>query len=202
MAHEVGTRALIDALAAGPAEEALTLGGVVHEFRTRAFGVLLLLGLLPCFLPIPFGVGSISGTVVVLVGVQVFVLRSEPWLPAWMARRSLTRGQLARFRDRFGRWLLRLERISRPRWEGLIDRRDSRLFTGGMLVALGVALALPLPLTNWPFGAVLLLYSFAMIERDGRMMVFAWGAGLLQLTLMLFFSAQLGAIIEGVFAAL
>ena len=35
---------------------------------------------------------------------------------------------------------------------------------------LGILLCLPIPLTNYPFGLILLAYSFALIERDGALM--------------------------------
>jgi hypothetical protein len=36
---------------------------------------------------------------------------------------------------------------------------------------------LPIPLTNYLFGALLLLFALALLERDGALLLVAWGAG-------------------------
>ena len=41
---------------------------------------------------------------------------------------------------------------------------------------IGVALALPIPFTNYPFGFLLVVYAVALIERDGIALVIAWVA--------------------------
>lgn len=43
-----------------------------------------------------------------------------------------------------------------------------------MLILLGLMLALPLPFTNYFFGALLLAFAFALIERDGAVLIAAW----------------------------
>ena len=49
MSPEISTRALLDTLAEGAGGESLTLGGLLDQFRERAFGVFLLVSLLPAF---------------------------------------------------------------------------------------------------------------------------------------------------------
>ena len=65
---------------------------------------------------------------------------------------------------------------------------------------LGVALALPLPLTNYPFGLILLAFSFALIERDGRLMLLAWAAGLMEIVALVGFSSQIVNIVGKLFS--
>jgi len=38
----------------------------------------------------------------------------------------------------------------------------------------GVALALPIPFTNYVFGLLLVVYAVALIERDGVALILAW----------------------------
>ena len=59
----------------------------------------------------------------------------------------------------------------------LLHYRAARVFTGLLLVLLGLLLALPIPLTNYLFGAILLLFALAMLERDGALMLVAWACG-------------------------
>lgn len=166
---EISTRALLDTLAEGNGDAGpLTLGGVLDQFRARAFGIFLLLGVLPSFVPLPVGAGAVSGPLVMLAGLQMLVLMGHPWVPGFLSRRPLSREGMAKFRDRTSGLLRKLEKISRPRNERVIDHPLARLFTGLLLVLLGGLLALPIPATNYPFGLILLAFAIALIERDGR----------------------------------
>jgi hypothetical protein len=89
------------------------------------------------------------------------------------------------------RCLQRLERLTRPRNEILFDHPLAHAITSLLLISLGISLALPLPLTNYPFGLILLCYAFALIERDGRLLIIGWILGVTEIALIAGFSAEL-----------
>jgi hypothetical protein len=60
---------------------------------------------------------------------------------------------------------------------------------------LGILLSLPIPLTNYLFGGIVLLFALALLERDGALMLAAWGVGLAALT-------TTGALSGGLLAAI
>ena len=192
-AKPLTTRALIDHLAEGDPDEAMTLGDLLDQFKERSFGLFLLIVLLPTFIPIPVGVGAVSGGLAALIGVQFLARLSHPWLPGFVARREIHRHRIISFRNRMGRWLGRLERLTRPRMPAIVEHPLAHAFTGFMLVVLGVLLVLPLPLTNYPFGLILLAFSFALIERDGLLLLIAWGLGLVEIAVVIGFSGQIVA---------
>ena len=189
----LSTRGLIEEVAGGPEDEEVTLGDVLDRFSERSYGVFLLICLLPAFIPLPIGAGAISGPFVSLIGLQFLVQMQHPWVPKFMTRRVLSRDGMEKFRRRTSRLLGWLEKVSRPRAEAMIDHVAARSFTGLLLVLLGVLLALPLPATNYPFGAVLLLYAIALIERDGRVMLVAWAAGLVEIAVVAAMSGQIAS---------
>lgn len=172
-----GTRAILDDFASGDPEDHLRLGDLLSGLRQTAFGMLLFVGILPAFLPIPGVAGAVSGPLVMLIGAQLLVGLRKPWLPAFLARRGPHRKSMARFRDLMARWLGWLEKLVRPRMEGVLDHPVASAFTGLLLVLLGLLLALPIPFTNYLFGVLLLLFVFALLERDGALMLVAWLAG-------------------------
>ena len=200
MPQPVTTRALVEELATGDPDEALSLGELLDRFSERSFGLFLLIVMLPTFIPIPVGMGGVSGGLATLIGLQFLARLQHPWLPGFIARREIHRHRLVSFRDRMGKWLDRLERLTRPRTQGVLTHPAAHAFTGLLLVVLGIALALPLPLTNYPFGLILLAFSFALIERDGRLMLLAWAAGLVEIAALVGFSSQIVAIIQKMFA--
>ena len=199
-APELSTRGLIEEVADGIDGVEMTLGDLLDRFRERSYGVFLLICLLPAFIPLPIGAGAISGPFISLIGLQLLWQMEHPWVPKFMSRRQLSREGMEKFRKRTSRLLGWLEKVSRPRTEAMIDHRAARTFTGLLLVLLGVLLALPLPATNYPFGAVLLLFAIALIERDGRLMLIAWAAGLIELAVVGAMSGQIAAWIGELFS--
>ena len=86
---------------------------------------------------------------------------------------------------------MRLEKLVRPRATILLDHRLADFFTGLLLVLLGLLLALPIPFTNYVFGVLLLLFVFALLERDGALMLVAWLAGAIAVVVFGFVSGNL-----------
>jgi hypothetical protein len=189
----ISTRALLEKLAEGEPNGTLSLAELLDRFSERAFGLFLLLVLLPCFIPVPAGQGSVCGTFIVLIGIQFLARLHHPWLPGPLARHQIRRRTLVHFRDRMGRWLERIERLTQPRAQILLDHPAAHFFTGLMLIVLGVLLALPLPFTNIPFGLLLFAYAMALIERDGCLMLLAWLLGLAEIIVVAGFSGQITA---------
>jgi hypothetical protein len=189
----ITTRGLIEELATGDPDEELTFNELLDRFSERSFGLFLLLAMLPTFIPIPVGVGALSGGLASLIGLQFLWRLEHPWLPKWVANYKIHRYRIIGFRDRMGKWLGRLERLTKPRYVGVFTHWAAHAFTGLLLVILGVLLCLPIPFTNWPFGLILLAFSFALIERDGALMLIAWGFGIAEIVTLAGFGNQLMA---------
>ncbi len=174
---EAGTRALLDDLLDGDEQQTLDFNALMQGLGRRAFGMLLLLATLPAFIPIPIG-GVLSGPLVVLLAAQLLIGLRRPWLPGFIARRGPKRHTLARFERIVAPWLLRLERVVRPRLAGVLDHRVASAVTGLLLLVLGLLLSLPIPFTNYPLGGMILLFALALLERDGALMLVAWSVGI------------------------
>lgn len=173
------TRSLLDDMASGDPAERLRLVDLLADLQQSAFGMLLFIGVLPSFIPIPGLAGGISGPLVMLVGAQLLLGLRKPWLPRLVAIRGPARHSVVRFRDALAKPLRWLEKVVRPRWTGMLDSRLASAFTGLLLLLLGVLLVLPIPFTNYLFGLLLLLYVFALLERDGKLMLGAWILGII-----------------------
>lgn len=195
--QEAGTRALLDGFAAGDPDEMLRLGDVLAGLSERSFGMLLFVSTIAAFIPIPGVGGAVSGPLVILIGLQLLIGLRKPWLPGFLARRGPHRHAMARFRNLLSPWLARLERMVRPRTTVLLDHPVASAFTGLLLVLLGVLLSLPIPFTNFLFGALLLLFALALLERDGRLMAVAWALGAVAVAAFGVLSGSLATMIGG-----
>jgi len=192
-APPLGTRELLDALATGDGEDHLRLEDLLAGLSRQVFGMLLFVSTLPAFIPIPGVGGAISGPATMLVGVHLLVGMRRLWLPRFVARRGPRRATLQAFQRMIDPWLVRLERVVRPRLTGIIEHRAASMFTGLLLVLLGILLALPIPFTNYVFGVLLLVYAFALLERDGGLMLLCWGAGIVAIVVFGILSGTLAA---------
>jgi hypothetical protein len=189
----ITTRGLVDELAIGNPDEELSFGELLDRFSERSFGLFLLLVMLPTFIPIPVGVGALSGGLASLIGLQFLARLEHPWMPKWVANYKIHRHRITSFRDRMGKWLGRLERLTKPRYTGVFTHWAAHAFTGLLLVVLGILLCLPIPLTNYPFGLILLAFSIALIERDGALMLIAWALGIAEIAAVAGFGNQMVA---------
>ena len=190
-APHASTRAVLDEFARGNPEDLLRFGDLVSDLRQTAFGMLLFVAVLPAFLPLPGVAGAISGPLVMLVGAQLMVGLRKPWLPRFLAQRGPQRKSMQRFRNLMAPWLRRLERMVRPRLPQILEHPLASAFTGLLLVLLGLLLALPIPFTNYVFGALMLLFVFALLERDGALMLVAWACGAIFVVVFGFISENL-----------
>jgi hypothetical protein len=196
-AKPISTHHLIKHLCEGNPEDKLSLATLLDEFNERAFGVFLLLGILPSFFPIPAGQGAVSGFITSLIGLQFLMRLQHPWLPNFISKHGFQRSRIISFHKRFDKWLHRLDKITTPRSEWIFSHGAAHAFTGLLLLVLGLILSLPLPGTNIPFGVILLFFCIALIERDGRFMLIGWILGIIEIITLVFFSQQAATIIAG-----
>lgn len=171
-------RAILRDYAHGDPNDILRLRDLLAGLDRSAFGMLLLIATLPAFIPVPIG-GAISGPLAMLIGGQLLAGMHRPWLPRFIADRGPHRHVLATFDRKMSPWLARLEAIVRPRMPSLLAHRAGAVLTGLLLLLLGLLLSLPIPLTNYVFGGLLLLFAVALLERDGVVMLIAWASGLI-----------------------
>ena len=173
-----GIRVLLDLAVSGEPDQRLKLAELLAGLRQGAFGMFLLLAILPAFIPLPGVAGALSGPLVMLIGGQMLLGRRTPWLPDFIARRGPRHRTIQRFTQRLARPLARLDRMLHASLPLLVQTRLGHMFTGAQLVVLGLLLSLPIPFTNYLFGFQLLLYALALLERDGRLMAINWAGGL------------------------
>lgn len=173
--HEEKTTALLHAALDGAPHERVDVAALLEPLKHRAFGFLLLLLAIPNFIPVPVGIGGIMGTLVVGLGLEMLVGLEQPWIPGFLRRRTMSRDSLLRFLDRVAPVTRRLERVCKPRMQRLTGRSFT-FVSGAIMILIGLLLILPIPFTNYLFGGMLIVFAFALVERDGALLVAVWVA--------------------------
>ena len=104
------------------ASQRLEVGELVDKAQEAGFGFLLAVLAL---IAIPFfGLSTPFGLAVALCGAQMLVGRTRPWLPKRARRRALKMSMLDRIVQMLSRRTRWLSRITRRRWDMLLDRKS------------------------------------------------------------------------------
>ena len=144
----------------------LTVGQMLEQFDSRAFGAMLLVfGLLNC-LPLPPGSSTILSLPILLLAPQIALGREIPWLPRKLIEHPLKRDDLRGLFRKLTPVVRRMELVTRPRLELLFGPIGERAI-GVVCTLLAMVLVLPIPLGNLAPGATVAVLALSLLQRDG-----------------------------------
>lgn len=172
----------------------MTIGEMIDSLGQAGIGMLLLVLSLPALIPIPGPVGMVLGTVIALVSLQLMVGARRLWLPGFVRRLTLPASSVIALADAAEPWLRRAERWLKPRRMLRLTGRMARVAMSLPLMAMGIALALPIPLGNVPPIASLVAFSLAFLTRDGAAVLVGLGLAVFTLgwmTGLILFGAEI-----------
>jgi hypothetical protein len=195
------TSQILHRLTIGRPEDKVSFGEMVDALGERSFGLLLIMLALPNCIPFPGvpGVSFVTGMAILYISVQLILARDEPALPAWLNRKSFTRGQLSHFIVKTNPLLRWLEKPIRPRLSPMVAGPGERMI-GFIALVHAITLALPIPMGNLPQGIALILLALALIELDGLMAIFGYLASIAAVAWLSAVVLGLGKIAFTVFA--
>lgn len=181
--QELGARAHASETAEDRRPDGLTVGELVDKAAEGGFGFLIAILTL---IAIPFfGLSTPFGLAIALIGAQMMLGGTKPWLPQRARRRHLSMSMLDRVAsilERRTRWLAR---STRRRYEVLIHPRLIGL--GVFILALALALPLPIPGSNLVFLIPIFIYAVGVLERDGVWIIVGHVATLVDIALLFAF---------------
>lgn len=164
-------------LDAAPGEQ-VTLAWILGSLRERSFGIVMLLIALVGLVP---GVASIAALLLALPAIQMMLARPGPVLPRFVAERRLSTARLARLIARLVPVLRWLERFVRPRWPTPFEA--TKRLVGLVILLLSGTLLAPIPFSQVPPLAVVMLLAFAFLEDDGLLLSVALAGAVLSVAL-------------------
>jgi hypothetical protein len=106
------------------------------------------------------------GVPLIVISAQLALGYRRAWLPARLARRSVSRSAFSAIVDRMLPTLRRLERIVRPR-AGSLAGPWTRVPVGIICFVLAIIITLPVPLGHVVPGTAISVLALGLIERDG-----------------------------------
>jgi hypothetical protein len=166
----VSGRRLSDVLtdiANDPSRTMINVADLRDAMGDRAFGALLLVFAAPNAVPVSApGVSTVLGTPLLFLALQMILGFDAPWIPRFLARRSMPRQSFARAATAVVPWVRRAERLLRPRL-GIMARGPVERVIGVVCAVLALVLMLPIPFGNMPPAVAICILALAMLEEDG-----------------------------------
>ena len=156
---------LLQALADRTDHDLVSIQDLLHALGDRALGALIFLFAFPNVLPLPPGTSFVLGApLVFLVGQLMLAL--PPRLPHFIGKRSMARQDFAALVARIVPWLVRAEKLLRPRLQVLTSEVMERVI-GAVCLLLAILLVLPIPFGNMLPALAISCMALGLLERDG-----------------------------------
>jgi len=174
----------MEIMAGDAPEDGLSLREIMHRLDQSAFGALLIVLAMPVSIPFLYGVPQIVSVPMIALAGQMVLGRHEPWLPAKLAERRLSKSGLTQIATGGRKWFGWIERLARPRLKFLASKPAERVI-GLLLCVFCASILLPLPLTNTVPGIAVAIVGFGLLAKDGLIIIpglllgSGWVAGLL-----------------------
>jgi hypothetical protein len=156
---------VLHGLADDPIRERISVGDLLATLGDRAIGALLFIFAFPNVLPTPPGTSAILGAPLLFLAAQLAFGR-QPWLPAIITQRSMSRDDFQTMIRRIGPWLARAEKLLKPRLSSLA-LPPMEYVIGLLCLLLATLLVLPIPLGNMLPALAISLIALGVLERDG-----------------------------------
>lgn len=143
-----------------------TFGEIADRVAERGFGLFLILLALPMLVPMPPGSSGPVGLLFALLGGQMALGWTRPWLPVRVRAYNISPKILTTLQRSGVALMQRVEHLSKPRWTFMENPLMLRAL-GLLLVGIGVILFLPLPFLNTVPSIFILLIGIGLLNRDG-----------------------------------
>lgn len=153
----------------------VTYQHILQILGERAFGIVLLFFALPSALPfstVP-GVSVVFSLPIALFACQMVFARKTLWLPKILAKRTIHHKTISKVIHTTVPYLIKIEYFLKPRW-AFMTCRLMEIINGVLIFCLALCLMLPIPLSNFIFAALLIIFSLGLIEKDGILLALGY----------------------------
>jgi hypothetical protein len=181
---------LIDEICADSgSSDKVSLAQIMQAVGTRAYGPLLLVPGLVALAPtgaIP-GMSIVTGTIIVVVALQLLIGLNEPWIPKRALEFSFSRDALVSAIERGRPYARRIDSFLKPSLTPVTGFPATRIIA---IVAIALALSM-YPLALVPFAvaipsSAIVLFALGLTARDGRLIIAGFILAGVALALMLY----------------
>ena len=151
--------------------EKVSVRDIIDALDSRSFGLAVLLFALPSVVPMPPGVPTVVGIILLIVSIQMAFGREELWLPGILSKREFDRKSLVGAFEGLAPKLAVIEKVMKPRLLFMTGRVGS-IFIGIVVLVMAIVLILPLPPGgNFPPALACAVLGLGLAQRDGALVL-------------------------------
>jgi len=159
---------------------------IIDALDARSFGLAVLLFALPSVVPMPPGVPTVVGIILLIVSIQMVFAREDLWLPGILTRQSFDRKSLVKAFEGLTPRLVFLERLMKPRLLFMTGRTGTILI-GVIVLIMAIVLILPLPPGgNFPPALACAVLGMGLAQRDGLIVLIGLVVSVVAMTVVLY----------------
>lgn len=152
----------------GGATGTITFGEFLERVSHHSFGVLLIILALPSALPVPAPGYSVPfGMALFFLGCQMVMRRDYPWFPEKTLQRKIKTKENGKMVGFMVKFLGIFETFVRPRLSFVYTNSTMYRFLGCIVIACGISMCVPIPLTNTGPALGVFLIGVGTLEDDG-----------------------------------
>jgi hypothetical protein len=151
--------------------ESVSVAEIIDALDARSFGLAVLLFALPSVVPMPPGIPTVVGIILLIVSVQMVFGREDLWLPGILSKRTFPRKALVGAFEGLAPRLAWLERLMKPRLLFMTGKLGTILI-GVVVTIMAIVLILPLPPGgNFPPALACAVLGMGLVQRDGVVVI-------------------------------
>ncbi len=152
----------------GDVDGVITLRQLLDRLDVRSFGILLAILSLPSALPVPAPGYSVPfGVALIFLGVQMVLDRDYPWFPERLLQREIKVKKDSKLVNSMTKFAAFFERFIKPRLGFVYGTHGFRRLLGAVVLACGISMCIPVPLTNTAPALGIFLIGLGSLEEDG-----------------------------------
>lgn len=165
----------------------ITVMEIESYLGERGFGIIMLIFSLPLCIPIPLppGFTTIAAIPLIMLSVQMVFCIKYPWMPKWLRTKSIKKTTMISLINKANIILIKMEKFSKPRLQ-LLSTKMAESLLGVFFLLCSIAIANPIPFTNFLPALGMLTVAFGLINQDGIISIIGIGVGILGLILTTF----------------
>jgi hypothetical protein len=147
----------------------IALGEIIDKAGSRTHGFALFIFALPEAVPIPVpGISAFLAIPLVLISAHLAAFGERAPIPERLRRRTLPVSLVRKVNSYVLPVLERLEKLVKPRLQGIAERER---FLGACCLALSLLIVAPIPFANLVPAVFLAMIALGMVQRDGMLAV-------------------------------
>ena len=180
--NKIITTQVIEDVVNRSSADRIPIHDLVEAMHSVGFGLAMMIFAFGIIIPLPPPFPSIIALPLVIFSIQMILGYSSPKLPKRFSKLSVKRSTLAMLVQRSSPYIIKVERILRPRISFMTSPGAERII-GFFILIFSSFILLPMPLSNFIPGFGILVISFGLLGKDGLIVILGILIGLVGLAI-------------------